>query len=65
MIKYNVNDKVNLWIDSEGSLNIETATETITADNGTAIELLGLLRVKLAEHQEKNRKRWIDYFNIM
>ena len=65
MIKYNVNDKVNLWIDSEGSLNIETATENITADNGTAIELLGLLRIKLAEHQEKNRKKWTDYFNIM
>lgn len=65
MIKYNVNDKVNLWIDSEGSLNIETATETIKTDNGTAIELLGLLRMKLAEHDEKTKKRWIEYFNIM
>jgi len=65
MIKYNIQDKVNVWIDSEGSLNIETATETIKADNDTAIELLGLLRVKLAEHEEKNRKRWTDYLNIM
>ena len=56
MIKYNIQDKVNVWIDSEGSLNTETATETIKADNDTAIELLGLLRIKLAEHQEKTKR---------